>query len=50
MEYNFDGLTTDELAAMFIEVVRGEFQEDREFIDALKEEICTRKEDVMRSS
>ncbi len=48
MEYNFDGLTTDELAAMFIDVVRGGFREDKEFISALKEEIARRKDDVMR--
>jgi len=47
MDFDFEGLTTDELAEMFIDVVSGGFQEDQEFMSALKKEIGTRKDDIM---
>lgn len=43
MDYNFNYLTTDQLAQMFIEVVRAGFKGDKEFTDALREEIKRRK-------
>jgi len=45
---DFKSLPTDELVEMYIEVIRGGFQQEPVFISALKEEIGTRKDDVMR--